>query len=109
MTLGGKTTLFTGDAQEPNCNFMVDVYGSWLKCDIFQLPHHGYNGATLAFYQAVDPDICLWASDEARFNTDKRCLGTAAGFEFNKWLRDDSIKKREHYHTSTDTTILLGN
>ena len=108
MTLGGKTTLFTADAETPNCDFMVDVYGNWLKSDILQLNHHGYNGATLPFYQAIDPDICLWATDEARFNTDKRCLGDGV-CGFNKWIRDDSIKKREHYHSSTDTTILLGN
>lgn len=113
MTLGEKgdgnrwTTLFTGDAETSLCDFMVDVYGTWLKCDILQLNHHGYNGATLPFYKLIDPDICFWASDEWRFLNDKRCLGTQSGYEFNKWLRDDSVKKRAHYHSSADTTILL--
>ncbi len=107
VTLGGKTTVFLGDCDPKLCQFMADVYGSALKCDILQLSHHGFNGAVLDLYKACDPDICLWPVDSTRFSSDPRCLGTQSGYEFNAYLRDDTIKQRTHYHSSTDTTILL--
>ena len=85
----------------------ADCFGSELKADILQLSHHGFNGACLDLYKAIDPDICFWACDVTRFDTDGRCLGTINGYDFNKWLRDDSVKVRRHYHSSTTTTIEL--
>ena len=108
VRLGGKSILLLGDCERELCQFMADVYREELKSDILQLTHHGYNGACLDLYQYIDPDICFWASDEYRFLNDPRCLGTAAGYEFNAWIRDDSIRHREHYHCSADTTIPLG-
>ena len=99
--------MLLGDCEKELCQFMADVYGEELKSDILQLSHHGYNGACLDLYRYIDPDICFWASDEYRFYNDPRCLGTASGYDFNAWLRDDSIRRREHYHASADTTIAL--
>ncbi len=105
ITLGNKEMIFLGDCDPLLCQFMADVYGSELKCDILQLSHHGFNGAVLDLYKACDPDICLWPVDGERFANDPRCLGTQKGYEFNAWIRDPSIKQREHYHAS-QTTIL---
>ncbi len=107
ITLGNKEMIFLGDCDPILCQFMADVYGETLKCDILQLAHHGFNGAVIDLYQYCDPDICFWAVDEVRFKTDPRCLGTQSGYEFNKWIRDNSEKERVHYHASTTTTILL--
>lgn len=108
VRLGGKSILFLGDCEKTLCQFMADVYGEELKSDMLQLSHHGYNGACLDLYRYIDPAVCFWASDEYRFLNDPRCLGTASGYDFNAWIRNDSIRKREHYHSSTDTTIPLG-
>ena len=105
MTLGGKTCMFLGDLDQ--CAFMRDVWGSEVKSDILQVAHHGYNGGDLKLYQNIDPEICLWASDEWRFLNDPRCLGIQSGYEFNKWLRNDSIRARKHYHNSVTTIIYL--
>lgn len=107
IRLGDRSVMLLGDCEKELCQFMADVYGEELKSDILQLSHHGYNGACLDLYRYIDPDICFWASDEYRFYNDPRCLGTASGYDFNAWLRDDSIRRREHYHTSADTTIAL--
>lgn len=105
MTLGGKTCMFLGDLDQ--CAFMRDVWGSEVKSDILQVAHHGYNGGDLKLYQNIDPEICLWSSDEWRFLNDPRCLGTQSGYEFNKWLRDSSVRERKHYHNSVTTIISL--
>lgn len=107
VRLGGKSILFLGDCEKSLCQFMADVYGEELKSDMLQLSHHGYNGACLDLYRYIDPAVCFWASDEYRFLNDPRCLGTASGYDFNAWIRNDSIRVREHYHSSSDTTIFL--
>ncbi len=105
MKFGEKVFLVLGDCEKPNCQQMADAYGKELKCDILQLSHHGFNGACLDLYQYADPDICLWACDDYRFDVDKRCLGTTKGYDFNLWLRDTAIKERVHYTAAEDATI----
>ncbi len=108
VTLGGKKIVYLGDCDPILNQFMADVYKETLKCDILQLAHHGFNGAVLDIYKYCDPDICFWPTDKARFESDPRCLGTEGGYEFNAWIRDESIKVREHYHASVTTKISLG-
>ena len=105
VTLGGRTCMFLGDLD--TCAFMRDVWGTVVKSDILQLAHHGYNGGDLALYKNIDPEICFWAGDEWRFLHDKRCLGTQSGYEFNKWIRDDSVRVRRHLHNSVTAIIHL--
>ncbi len=103
--LGGNSIIFLGDCDTRATPVIAELYGEELDCDILQLAHHGFNGGDAALYSYCAPDICLWAVDEERFNTDKRCLGTASGYEFNKTLRNDA--NITHYHSSVDTIITL--
>ena len=108
----GKTAMFLGDSTPRLCQIMVDIYGDYLKSDVMQLTHHGLLGGNLELYQNIDPDICFWATSEAKFNGTytgyryKYCLGEG-GCDYNAYIRDDSIKKREHYHNGTTSTILM--
>lgn len=102
---GGKTIMILGDCEKTICQQMADTYGEYLKSDMLQLAHHGANGACLDLYQRIDPDICFWACPQSKFENDERQLGTKEGFEFNYYLRDTSIKVREHYHNSVTTVI----
>ena len=47
--------LFTGDVVGLGIDALVAYYGSALKCQYFQTPHHGLNG-TKALFDAVDPE-----------------------------------------------------
>ena len=105
ITVAGKTILFSGDCDPILCDDMAKWYGAdVLQCDVLQVCHHGFNGATMAFYQAIDPKICLWPCDETRFLEDERCLGTLSKYAFNqflreeKWARGNVTGEREHYH-----------
>ncbi len=104
VTLGNKEILFLGDCDTRSSQFLADVYGSELKCDILQVTHHGFNGAVQALYEYAAPSICLWPVDQNRYVNDPRCLGTQSGYEFNKWLRDNV---GTHYHTSVTTTLTI--
>ncbi len=107
ITVGEKTVMILGDCEKSLCRQMAKAYGDYLKSDILQLTHHGFNGACLEINRAIDPDICLWACSKTKFETDPRTLGTEKGYDFNAYLRDESIKKREHYHSSQTATVVL--
>ncbi len=58
MTVEGQTIIwFTDGYFEPAK--LVERYGSYLKSDIMQLPHHGFVGGTVEGYNAVDPKVCF--------------------------------------------------
>ena len=59
----------------------------------------------LSLYQEIDPSICLWAIDETRYLNNSYCLGNEYLCDCNKWLRNNSIRVRSHYHASTTTTL----
>ena len=98
--------LVLGDCEQTVCEYLAKLYEVNIKCDILQVTHHGLNGGYIPLYEYVDPSICLWAIDKTRFETSDMCLGTKWGFEYNAWLRNESIRKRTHYHASQTTTII---
>ncbi len=107
----GKTYLFMGDCMLDACSRIALVYGDYLKSDIFQVTHHGLIGGELGLYKLVDPEVCLWSTSEARFAGSfeekfRWCIG-GGGCDYNAWIRDDAVRKREHYHQGTTTTLLI--
>ena len=107
MNFEGKTMMVLGDTEATLCKWIAAAYKETLKCDILQVTHHGLNGGDTLMYSYVDPDICLWAIDQTRFETSDMCLGTKYGFEFNAWIRNDKIKVRKHYAASTTTKLYI--
>ncbi len=105
ITVSGKVFTVLGDCEVGLCNQMATVYGKELKSDVLQVTHHGFNGASLALYKLIDPDICLWAVDQTRFETDARCTGEQKGYDFNAYLRNDPTIR--HYHSSKSVTLLF--
>jgi len=80
----GNSVLFTGDIADRASNVLCDMYGSYLKSDIVQVSHHGWNGATLELYQKVDPDVAMWPNSQSEYTA---CLNTNNAFvEINKTL-----------------------
>ena len=54
-----------GDCRDNECIAMQKAFEKCgeLKCDIVQYSHHGYEGATKAFYEAVDASVVLFPMD----------------------------------------------
>jgi len=105
ITAGGKNVLLLGDCEKTICQQMAATFGDYLKSDMLQLSHHGNNGGSLDLYQCIDPEICFWACSQRTFETDEKRLGTANGYDFNAYLRNESIRVRQHYHNSVTTVI----
>ncbi len=105
-----KTFMVLGDTSHLYAKHLALVYGDYLKSDIMQVSHHGLIGGDKLLYQFINPDVCLWPVKEGRFNGTQPnqrfqwCLGEG-GCDYNKWLRDESVKKRKHYHCSKPITI----
>ncbi len=58
MTIEGQTILWCADGYFEQSK-LVERYGNYLKSDIMQLPHHGFNGATSIGYDYILPKVVL--------------------------------------------------
>ena len=63
IELAGRVLLFTGDCAAAAGERILSQWGAlgMLKADICQISHHGQNGCTREFYQAVSPETALGA------------------------------------------------
>jgi len=59
MHIAGQTVLWTGDAQFGKAK-MADRWGTYLKSDMYQMAHHGFNGGEIRSYNLIDPTVLLW-------------------------------------------------
>lgn len=98
MTLGGKTALFLADCGAEAGNKILAKYAGtdMLDCDICQMAHHGQQGVTREFYEAVRPEICLWCTPRWLWEND-----AGKGFnthvfktvEVREWMEELGVKK----------------
>lgn len=108
MTLGGKTVMFTGDCGVEAGNKILARYGDSgiLKCDVCQMAHHGQEGCSREFYEAVAPTECLWCTPDWLWNNDR-----GKGFnthiyqtvEVRGWMEAIGVKK--NYVTMDGTQV----
>lgn len=59
VTAQDNSVMVLGDASNRALQYMYRVYGDYLKSDMVQIAHHGYNGTT-GLYQKIDADVVLW-------------------------------------------------
>ncbi len=67
-----KRVMITGDLGEEASEMAVDRYAGTteLRADYCQMAHHGQNGATKRFYEAVSMSACLWPTPLWLWNND---------------------------------------
>lgn len=65
LTVNGKNILMTGDAANATWNLLSKKYGTYLKSDYLQVPHHGaYGGGTIEAYNLIRPEKLYWPAGE---------------------------------------------
>ena len=103
ITLGKTTFVMLGDCEAPLCASMASMYGTAIKSDMLQVTHHGANGGNLQLYKNINPSICFWDCSDYAFYTNPQQMGTASGFGFNKWVRENVPT---HYVGTVTTEII---
>jgi len=69
LNVDGLKILMPGDASLLAWEYMADTYGSALKSDILQVPHHGANhGATADGYRLVNADTLIFNCGQELFD-----------------------------------------
>ena len=84
MSLVGQVILWTGDCYMEKAK-LAKRWGSYLKSDILQAPHHLFLGGDKEVYALIDPHTCLVP------NTEELCFGTISMhkktcFDINRYL-----------------------
>ena len=94
MDLGGKSIMFTGDAYVNSGNKVLanPAYKDLMNCDICKMSHHGQSGVTKEFYQAVNPEICLWPTPTWVWNNDHETI-VLQTTEVRGWIEEIGVEK----------------
>ena len=71
FTFAGQTVLFTSDMHQNSAPYVVAMFGDYLRSDILQIPHHGYNGGTADFYNKVQASVIMYTNDLAGFTANR--------------------------------------
>jgi len=96
---GSKSVLFTGDLGiEGGQELLAGPLRDRLRADYCQMAHHGQNGVTREFYEAVSPTHCLWPTPRWLWeNNAGRGPGTGPWrtLEVRAWM--DEMGLRSHF------------
>ena len=60
MTIEGQRILWLGDIGTAGSRSLLRLPEEKLRCDIVQVAHHGYNGASLELYRKLNASVALW-------------------------------------------------
>ncbi|MBO5203885.1 MAG: MBL fold metallo-hydrolase [Clostridia bacterium] len=105
LTAGGTSVLITGDIYTDASNVLVRRYPTALKSDIVQISHHANQGATKAFYEAVDPTVALWPTSEKLFAQMTSEDGRTPHIIINRYVYTQ-MNVKENY-TNSDYSVEL--
>ncbi len=89
LTINGKKVLMVGDSATRAWTLIVPRYGSELKSDYLQVPHHGVQpGGTISAYKAIQPDYLFWPAGQALY---EKALKNDASKYLRGTVADDHV------------------
>ena len=65
VTSADNSVMVLGDASPDTSAHLVKVYKHYLKSDMVQIAHHGFQGGTVSLYKAIDARVALWPTGVA--------------------------------------------
>ena len=105
VTVEGQTFLITGDTTTNANTRMEAMYGSSLKSDFYQTPHHGHGGNTNTLAGLVDPTWVLWPCDDARYKAVQAVDTT--DFDHNAYLFSSKYTPSKHHFVAGFDTFVF--
>lgn len=64
LVTGGQRILLLGDVHVNGSRILLRDKREQLRCDIVQVSHHGYDGATRELYEATGARVALWPAPD---------------------------------------------
>ena len=99
VTANGGSVLFLGDCAQRTSGILCDMYGSYLKSDLVQVAHHGWDGATLEVYQNVSPKAVMWPNSKSEYDA---CVASLKWFgDVNRSIVNVLVGKEKVYIADT--------
>ena len=111
MTVNDTSILYQVKTPETTLLFLGDLYihgqeallkklpPEIFKADVVQMAHHGQNGVTRAFYELVQPRICLWCTPDWLWDNNPPGRGSDTGpwltVRTRAWMNEMGVS--EHY------------
>ncbi len=74
VTAEGNSVMVLGDASTVSNGHMVKIYGDYLKSDMVQIAHHGFQGGTVPLYEAIQAKVALWPTGVASIDGSYKSL-----------------------------------
>ncbi len=62
ITFGDATIMIPSDLTGPGQKYLLETYGSKLKCDILKIPHHGLGRLVTEFLPEVQPQLAIYTN-----------------------------------------------
>jgi beta-lactamase superfamily II metal-dependent hydrolase len=97
VTDDSKSVLFTGDLGGGGGDKILNgPYKNKLRADYVQMSHHGQHGVYESFYQAVNPQYCLWPTPSWLWDNDNgkgKNSGPWLTLEVRAWMEKLNIRK----------------
>lgn len=91
-----RDVLFLGDLAVQGGKYLLEHFdASKLRCDIVQMAHHGQGGVDKAFYERVQPKICLYNAPDWLWENDNgggKGSGPWVTLETRKWMEDLNVE-----------------
>lgn len=77
---GPVTGMWLGDLWQNGSAIMSAMYGDYLKSDMVQVAHHGYNGCLKQIYMQIAPTLVWWPTCGQQF-VEQAYVRTTGGYE----------------------------
>lgn len=95
VELADTVILQLGDCGPDQSRIVLNAYGDYLHCDIQQVAHHGYTGATKELNTTIDATVALWPVSVSQYKKYYKC-------DYNVPLMDCEYT----YVAGTNTTMI---
>ena len=99
--VGGQKLLWLGDIQEKGSRILCKKKKDKLACDIVQVAHHGFGGATKALYAKTHAKVALWPTADYVW----RDITATRGKKANAFIMN-RMNVREHFVGGNGTVEL---
>lgn len=107
LVVDDRSFMFAGDSHAIETDKVTSIYGSYIKSDVVQVIHHGYQGGTNAYYSLVDPLTVLWPLGMKNYETAEPPNTPMKTWSYSAWLFSEESNVQNIYVAGSEVLTLL--